>query len=268
MLKYSSIVILSILALAGCKEPTSPNEYRNELVVYGFLFTGQTIDSITVQRTARIDEFYSAEAVAISNAVVVVSGNGITDTLRYDPATPGRYYSVNGNNRVEPATSYALTVVAPGYPPITASTTVPDIIRITNRAEIPQQLTYLDGTVRLQWSPNNHYSDYLYYVTSIDSLAEKIDRFDLNADTTKLPDKTTYQFGLYGMDHSFVPWFAFNYYGRYTITVSAIDSNYYDYLRQVIFEGIDIHETRFSLQGGIGVFGSASIDTITVTLVK
>jgi hypothetical protein len=229
---------------------------------------GQTIDSITVQRTARIDEFYTPEAVAISNALVVVSGNGIVDTLRYDPAKPGRYYSVNTHNRVEPAKTYTLTVIAPGYPTITGSTTVPDFIQITNRADIPRQLTYLDGSLRLEWNANDHYADFLYTVTSLDSPAEKIDRFNPDADTTKPPEKTTFQFGLYGMYNTVLPWFAFNYYGRNSIAISAIDSNYYDYIRQVVFEGTDILDIRFNLQGGIGVFGSASIDTMMVTLVK
>jgi hypothetical protein len=262
------IFILLIIALAGCKEPTSPNEYRDELIVCGFLITGQLIDSITVQRTARIDEFYSLEAVAISNALVIVSGNGIADTLRHDPAMPGRYYSMNTNNRIEPAKTYTLTVAAPGYPTTTGSTTVPDFIQITNRADIPRQLIYLDGSLRLEWSANNHYADYLFSVTSLDSPAVEIDRFNPPADTTKPPEKTTFQFGLYGMDHSVIPWFAFNYYGRNSIAISAIDNNYYDYIRQVIFEGTDIRDIRFNLQGGIGVFGSAAVDTIHVVVEK
>jgi hypothetical protein len=263
-----TILILSIITLEGCKEPTSPNEYRNELVVFGFLITGQTIDSITVQRTARIDEFYTPEAVAISNAHVVVSGNGIFDTLHHDPATPGRYYSVNTKNRIEPAKTYTLTIVAPGFPTITGSTTVPDFIRITNRANIPRQLTYLSESLRLEWNANNHYADYLFSVTSLDSPVIKIDRNNPHADTTKLPEKTTFQFGLYEMDHTVVPWFAFNYYGENSIAISAIDSNYYDFIRRVVVQGTDIRDIQFNLQGGIGVFGSAAIDTIHVRLVQ
>jgi hypothetical protein len=268
MLKYITIPLLIPLLLAGCKEPTSPNEYRNELVVYGFLITGRTIDTITVRRTARIDEFYTPEAVAISNALVVVSGNGTSDTLHHDPAAPGRYHSVNLRNRIEPAKTYTLTVIAPGHPTITGSTTVPDFIQLTNRADIPRQMKYLDGSIRLEWNTNNHYADYLFSVTSLDSPAVKIDRINPHADTTKLPEKTTFQFGLYGMDHTVVPWFSFNYYGRNSIAISAIDSNYYDFIRQTIVEGTDIREIRFNLQGGIGVFGSAATDSIVIALVQ
>ncbi len=270
MQKILWFAITYLIIMVGCKEPTSPNEYRNELVVCGFLITHDYIHTITVRRTARIDEFYTPEAVAITNALVIVAGNDIIDTLVHDPRAPGTYKSSTLSLRwvVKPATTYTLTVIAPGYPVVTGVTTVPDAIQLTNRADIPRQLTYLDGSLRLEWNANNHYADFLFSVTSLDSPAVKIDRNNPHADTTRLPEKSTFQFGLYGMDHTVVPWFAFNYYGRNSIAISAIDSNYYDFIRQTIVEGTDIPDIRFNLQGGLGVFGSAAIDSIWVTLVK
>jgi hypothetical protein len=273
MQKIFLLAILYLLVLGGCKEPTSPNEYRNELVVCGFLIANENVPDITVRRTARIDEFYTPEAVAITNALVIVAGNGLVDTLEHSRGIPGTYYSTHstigpGRWAIKPATSYTLTVIAPGYPVVTGTTTVPDAIELTNRADIPRQLTYLDGSLRLEWNANNHYADFLFSVTSLDSPAVKIDRNNPHADTTRLPGRTKFQFGLYGMDHTIVPWFTFNYYGRNSIAISAIDSNYYDFIRQTIVEGTDIRDIRFSLQGGVGVFGSAAIDSIEITLVK
>ncbi len=264
MIKHLLPVLAILAIVSGCKEPTSPNEYDNRLVVSGFLIEGEMIDTVMVQRTARIDEFFSSDAVAIPNARVVVSGNGIVDTLRYDPSSPGRYYSVNASNVIRPLTTYALRIEAPGYPVVSGSTTVPDPIRILNRDLIPVALQYNSAPIGVQWSRCSQYADYVGSVTSRDTLAPKIRRRVTDVDTTEPPDRTSFMFGFYDMTSTEIPWFAFNYYGSQRIAISAIDSNYSACLGQATVGGIDVKDMRYALKGGLGVFGSASRDTITI----
>ncbi len=265
-----ALLLFIILLIAGCTETTAPGEYSDQLVVSGFLFAGRSIDSVMVQHTLKIDDEWTEAKAAIRNAIVVVSGNGIDDTLLHDASMPGRYYSIHQSNIIKHLQTYALKIIAPGYPVVTGSTIIPGPTWIVNRDNFPDSLHYNQGMVILKWEESFSYADYIISLRSLDVNAEKIieDSTSNSNQNNFRQNRTIYFTGLRGMNLSGIPWFLFRYYGKYSITFSAIDENYYDYVIQMNTASTDVNDIRYRLQGGLGVFGSAYADTLYVNIVK
>ena len=68
-----------------------------------------------------------------------------------------------------------------------------------------------------------------------------------------------------------MPWFAVAYGGRHLFKVYALDQNWYDYTRTNRAEnpgfagglaGDSFERPLFRIEGGIGLFGSASVDSV------
>lgn len=269
-MKLTIFILGAILVcLNGCSEPTYPGSYSNQVVVQGYLMANQPIDSIIVRRTARLEEYVSSTALALSGSLVVVTGNGVADTLREMTGYAGYYTSLRvPQNIIKPKQTYALYVRTQDGRVVTATTTVPDTFRIIGKENFPRALRYRQGLYTISWTPSATSSDYITAITSVDlSIIEPIPRDFGNRDTSEnKPERTSYGFNFVESTHTEIPWFAFNYYGENALIVEAIDKNYYDFVRQINGGGTDIREIRYSVSGGIGVFGSAALDSLHVIL--
>jgi hypothetical protein len=279
-MKIVGTIILSagIFLMGGCSEPVTPNQYSDQLVVNAFIFAEQPIDSVFIQRTGNILEFYSDDAVAITNASVQItlmsaSNPAAAETtymLTHDSAKRGRYFSpvIIRPNRI-----YALRVTAPNYPVVTGTTLVPDTFSVitTLPPVVIWNIEYQPITVA--WTQSRNYVDYIPSATSIDTTAPLINDFrseNRKADDPK-PERTGYFFNIPQRHSVSIPWLGFSYLGLHKLSVSAVDKNYYDYLRQAIASGgTSLREIRYNMEGGIGVFGSAAVahHPIYVTLVQ
>ena len=269
MRNLSIIFLLFIFFLInGCSEPTSSNDYNNQLVIYGFLVAGNTIDSIYVQHVLPLEAKYSPEAAAILNAVVIVEGNGFRDTLHHDPTLPGRYYSTKSANVIQPKATYTLRVEAPNFPAATATTTVPDTFHILNKPIFTETLRFGDRNkiISVAWTESKLHVDYIIGSRSLDSNAQTTRENRQNQD--RAPNKTNFTFNLLDLTTTQVPWQFFNYYGTNEIFVSAIDKNYFDYVSQSVVGGTDIKNIKFNLNNAIGVFGSVAKDSYRVVIIK
>lgn len=275
-MKYFIFVsLITLIGINGCSEPTYPSEYSNQIVVQGYLMANQPIDSIIVRRTARLEEYVSESNLAINGATVVITGNGITDTLKAMPGNIGFYTSMrNPQNIIKPKQTYTLLVRTPDDRTVTATTTVPDTFHIIGKKAFPRVLHYRKGPnddptklYTIDWTSSNTFSDYITSVTSLDSIADQIPRdFGNNENNERKPERTSYGFNYIDITHAEIPWFTFNYYGKHMLAILAIDKNYYDFIRQRSGGGTDIAEIRYNVTGGLGVFGSAAMDSLIVTL--
>jgi hypothetical protein len=93
---------------------------------------------------------------------------------------------------------------------------------------------------------------------------EDYDEFERNISSPLiLPSETTIR----------LPWFAIYFHGRYKIKIFAVDRNWYDLARSLPEfggggsgfggnAGDDFTRPIFHVQGGIGLFGSASMDSV------
>jgi hypothetical protein len=275
-MKYFIFVsLITLIGINGCSEPTYPSEYSNQIVVQGYLMANQPIDSIIVRRTARLEEYVSESSLAINGATVVIAGNGIVDTLKAMPGNTGFYTSMrNPQNIIKPKQTYTLFVRTLDDRTVTATTTVPDTFHIIGKKAFPRVLHYRKGPnddptklYTIDWTSSNTFSDYITSVTSLDSLADQIQRdFRNNEDTERKPERTSYGFNYIDITHAEIPWFTFNYFGQHMLAILAIDKNYYDFIRQRNGGGTDIREIRYNVTGGLGVFGSTAMDSLVVTL--
>jgi len=268
-MKYIVFAVFIIsMGMSGCSEPTYPTDYSNQVVVQGYLTANQPIDSIIVRRTARIDEYVLGSALSIQEAIVVVTGNGISDTLKEMRGFHGYYTSVrNPKNIIKPRQTYDLFVQVPDGRTVTASTTVPDTFHIIGKESFPPIFHYQKGLFTIDWTSSNTYSDYITSVTSVDlSILDPIPSDFGNNDNGNKPSRTSYGFNYIDKTHTEIPWFAFHYYGETALIVKAIDKNYYDFIRQLEGGGTDLREMKYNVQGGLGVFGSASVDSLHILL--
>jgi hypothetical protein len=260
-------IVFLMALLTGCSEPTSADDYSNQLVLNAFLFAGKPIDSIYVQRTAQVLEHYTESAVAIRNATVTINLMKAADpgsveasyVLSGDPARPGRYYSPAV---IQPRRTYTIAVQADGYPLVTGTTTVPDTFHVTTSLPSTMFWDVMLSSIEVGWSSSSGHADYVVSITSMDPDAPLVDDFrskNRNPDDPK-PERTSFFFNIPQRNSVEMPWLMFNYLGRQRISVSAVDENYYDFLRQSMSaEGGSLREIRYRLNGGIGVFASAAV---------
>lgn len=277
MIKYFiSLSLIALLGLNSCSEPTYPSEYSNQVVVQGYLMANQPIDSIIVRRTARLEEYVSEANLAINGAIVIITSNeinGIVDTLKAMPGNPGFYTSTrNPQNIIKPKQTYTLFVRTPDGRTVTATTTVPDTFHIIAKETFPRVIYYRKGPDTdptkpyiIDWTSSSMHSDYITSVTSLDSLADQIPR-DFGNNNEEKPNRTSYGFNYIDKTHTEIPWFTFHYYGKHMLAILAIDNNYYNFIRQANSGGTDIREIKYDVIGGLGVFGSAAMDSLTVAL--
>ncbi|MCX6138057.1 MAG: DUF4249 family protein [Ignavibacteriales bacterium] len=266
---YSVFVSLLLVIISGCSEPSSSDDYSNQLVLNAYLFAGKAIDSVYVQRTAQIMERYTEKAVAITGASVRISLMKASDpmtaettyVLVADPLKQGRFSSPAV---ILPRRSYSIEVHAGGYPVVTGTTLVPDTFHIVTTLPATLLWDVQQPSIEVGWSPSSGYGDYVASITSTDVDPPFINDFrskNRNPDDPK-PQKTSFFFNIPQRNSVELPWLMFRYLGRHRISVSAVDENYYDFLRQsMAAEGGSLREIRDRLNGGIGVFASAAVAT-------
>ncbi|MHB1051006.1 MAG: DUF4249 family protein [Bacteroidota bacterium] len=261
-----SSILLFLITLYGCSDTTGPTAYKQEVVVNALIYAGRTIDTVKIQWTGDVAKFYDPAQYAIPGAVVKVSGIGFLfeDSLVYDPLNPGRYYSTDPTKIIEATKSYRLYIQTPDGRVITGETTVPDTFRITfSTLSAGDTVTY-DPYAPLhlvEWSPSRFHGTYLPTVESLDPNAALIPKFfERDTINNPKPQKIGYRIGLpKEQTNTILPWLFLTYFGTTAIDIYAIDENYNDFLSQLIpAQGGELSEIRYRLNGGIGVFGSAT----------
>ena len=270
---------LSVMLLVGCQS-NAPVAYVPQVVVQGYLYANHPIDSIIVSQSQPVNVYYNVDSVGISGAQVSIMVDGTTYPLAERAQHHGSYYLPDTTFLVHSGKTYFLKIVANGTT-VTAQTTVPDSIKITK--PLPDTIQYPMDTVNvlnypsptLTWTGVNPVSyaasltclDTLWY----DSVAQIHNRRvwhlgEGSGGGTQYNDITRWFF-LIPVSSVPVPWTGLKWYGRQKVTVYALDQNFNDWLKQAFISGNNFQESLNHINGGIGVFGSAGIDT-TTTFVK
>jgi hypothetical protein len=273
MKQLLSVLLLLSLFFAGCEESASSFSYDKKIVVTALLEAGKPIDTLKLVYTGEVDKEYTLASYAVTNAVVRVTGVDVafSDSLIYDPLNPGRYHSASPLKLIEPTKTYRLEVITPDGKRVTAVTTVPDTFRIAfSNVRDNSILRYnpRDTIKFFAWTPSRLHGTYLPTITSMDSNAARIPKSFIR-DTTAFPppDKVGFRVGL-PREQTFteVPWIFLSYFGTTRFEVYAIDVNYTEFLNQyAATRGGELAGIRYSVQGGIGFFGSRTLAKGTIT---
>lgn len=291
-------ILIVLLAVSGCSRNSddlfSPAE-QGTIVVDATLIVGERFPTVYVSRTVRPDAPFLLEPVA--GAMVAVRGPaGAGGT--YGEASPGIYGPFTFS-RVEPDTEYRLEVVTAQGEFVSARTRTPpefhiedwlvledDGLAVRSRlltfeeagpgvwTESENQLTYGSGLLEARFTR----PDVVAFQVGIESL-------DLDSDFVIDPDFFGEEdFETLNRRESsppFVaddgrlrlPWLAVYFEGRYVLRVNAIDRNWYDLVRSSPELGgggfgfggnlgDSFDRPIFNVNGGIGIFGSASVDSV------
>ncbi|MEI8135079.1 MAG: DUF4249 family protein [bacterium] len=266
------VAFAAILILNGC-DSAIESDYHEQLVVGAFLYANEPIDSIVIHRTTPFGAYYDDLSYAVEDAQVIVTVDGVQHTL-LPGSMKGRYYLPSTQLIVQGGKTYDLSIVAPnsqygGNHSITATTTVPmpihlpgTIDSIRGRSFVFDTANVLSFAYLITAIPTDE-SDkrYLLSVTARDTTFGMVHilRFDDSTNLTKYSEVAS------GPAIAVTAQYL-NWYGPNTITMYAIDSNWWDYQRQVPpnGRGTTFQPTLNHIQGGIGIFGSAARDTVSV----
>lgn len=283
-------LLAGIAWMAGCQD-LPPNDYIPRYVVQGFLITNHGVDSIFVRRSLPVSDAYDPANAGVRHAQVTITVDGVVHTLMEKDTPAGFYYLPKSELTILSNKTYYLEIHA-GADVIKASTLVPDSIRFTTRP--PDTLQYPSDPNEqntpagfAQWTDRPGRVSYAANVACLDTLWYQSTTRDTTINgrdttiTTGIPNKRIDRFWEANapfykdvsrwapfIDQASVPlpWTGFKWYGRQRITVYAIDQNFYDWLR-VQFFGTTYKPQLNHIEGGIGVFGAAGMDT-TLVFVK
>ena len=293
--------LLAVVALAGCSPERQPGELFGPaeagiLVVDAQLIVGQPMPDLFLRRTASPAGAYAAEAQAILAADVVITHPQGEIVYAADPDSAGRFLPPADAPPVAPLTEYGLRVLV-GDEALTARTTTPGPLRVTEAvvldeedlslrrrfalfgegrdvfAQPENQVVYLDGLLEVRI---DSVAGALGYQLSLFSLDLGSD-FVIDADFLEADDYE--EFERQGSSPALdadggrvsLPWFTIAFAGRHVWRTYALDRNWYDFARTDPdvggggfgeLAGDGFQRPRFHVEGGIGLFGSAAVDSV------
>ncbi|WP_083750298.1 DUF4249 family protein [Rhodohalobacter halophilus] len=297
-LKILSILLLSTIVFFSC-EQYEQDDYQEYVVVEGYMTAGERLPDIYVSSTLPANSEYSFENSAISNATVLVSrldddGNP-EEVFEYAELIdqPGVYFPLVQSYRVKPLTQYQLDVVFNNRPEeIRAVTTVPDQVEVIN--DIPESVVYQSENQleivldRIQQTSDGQ-NVFVFNSISLDPAIENLTPFylsvveddediDINEyvrNSSGLINEGNFEPQPDGTVLLRFPWIGVAFYGDNLVVTLSVDKNLADVIRsqEVQLGGStlspgEIPNLLYNIDGGIGVFGSMTADTIRTSFAR
>jgi hypothetical protein len=290
------------LFLTACAAERQPGELfgsveeGSELVVDGILLVDQTLPELFVRRILPPGQTYSRDAAGVLNAQVLVFQGDQVFEYAPDPAAPGRYLPPLEAPLVQTTTEYRLEVDVEGKK-VRARTTTPERMQVRqvvlldedtqeimrtlkSFAEVgdevytapENQLTHLEGLIEIHLEKAGE--AYQAALFALEEDAQLLDEDFIEIYDRDREDLRANQSPPFAASDGIVrwPWFAVVYTGRSLIKVYAVDHNWFEYARaspdqqeQGGFGGLageNFERPFFQVEGGIGLFGSASVDSV------
>lgn len=276
-MKALLLTLCLLFALASC-EQTTDSQFSPQLVIEGYLYANEPLDSIVVRRTIEITQ---GDSIAYVEGAIVTLGTPEKEyRLVERPGAPGRYHPQEPV-MIHPGGPYTLRVEGLGQV-ATSETTVPEPIHLDS-AKVDRQplsITGIDtvdypGTrdelskpgVHLWWSKSATAVGYGMEAVTFDTTAEIID-FDPNDDN--LPDSTSmgrYRFFVLSQSEQ-ISWRQFRRYGQNSVRALALDRNLQDFALGLFLTQSQFDNKTLHVNGGLGVFGSAARASMKVYIRK
>jgi hypothetical protein len=288
-MRYALAFLLALLLLGGC-DAIGSLDFEEQVVVSALLIEGQPLPPIQLARTGPIDEPYDPVERSINDATVTVrllAADGSTEaTYVYQP-TAGGIYVPEDTAAVQGGRAYALEAVVPDFAePVTAETTVPSAFEVVRP---PADTLVFQGPEQpsADVTPSLFPGRQAVYVFTIragepseenltpfaaELVAERdVDLEDLVEGASPLLNEGNYDRNPDGTVRIQLPWFAVNFYGPTTLTVTALDDALVNFLQSQAIQFIpttlspgEIPNTVTNVENGLGVFGAvAQVQTQT-----
>ena len=270
-MKNIFILLLLTSAFIGC-DGAIESEYKEQIVVQGFIYPGEQID-VSLHYTTPYGTAFSDKGSAVVGADVRVRVDGALYTLIPYSSLKGRYRLPVSSLVVEGGKEYELIITKDQHS-LYARTRVPMPIAYTGiNDSLPKDRilpldtnnasTFVYGVTAAPI--DQPWRLYMLQVTALDTSVGKINTsiagppVDTSAIVRYSFIQTAPNFRIYSR--------LFGWFGPNRITALALDSNWVDYKRAVAYGPVAFIPYQPSLnhiKGGIGVWASAARDTVTV----
>ena len=269
---------------------------EGRLVVDALLLVDRPLPDLLVSQTIAPGQPVTDRNSGVAGASVVIESGGSTYVYTNDAQTRALYHPPANAPVVMPSTRYNLRISADGRV-ATATTLTPDRFAIREAVLLDEQtlgvmqtfvtpsetddvfgvpenqVIYQDGLLEARFNPGQA-AGYQVGVLSLDEGSP----FVLTADFLEEDDYADFKRN--SSSPAFVspngtlrlPWFAIVFAGRHTLRIFAVDENWFDFIRTSPEfggeggfggnAGDNFKFPQFHVDGGIGVFGSASVDSL------
>ncbi|NBC25719.1 MAG: DUF4249 family protein [Bacteroidetes bacterium] len=282
------VICILLLLLQGCGI-YEQDGFEEVVVVEAYAEAGERLPDVRLSTNLPVDQEYSFENVALSGATVTITRldeNGAAENVfEYRAISEGVYRSRDRSTPVEAGKAYRLDVTFADRPDeLTAVTNVPRQFNIINEVEESyvyqsenqleilltateseaNQNVYVFNTIAKEPSPENLTPFYRDAVEDGDS--EVSDFFNnssglINEGNFEIRDDQTILLRY--------PWLGVAFFGENAVVINSVDQNLADVIRsqELQLGGStlppgEIPNLIYNVDGGIGVFGSLSTDTI------
>ncbi len=255
------LLAIVILATISSCNPDVDATFHSQIVVQGFLYANEPLDSIVVRRTLTLDTKNRDDR--LTGATVTISTSD-TSVQLIESTPPGRYVT-SSPFTIHAGTTYQLLVARNGYTTAQATTTVPLPIHIDSAKlgntpladSIVFDVTLSSAPIHLWWSTSPGCAGY-----GLETLALDTTNYYPITYTggTSLPDSNAfgrYRFFILSTDEQIL-WQQFRFYGPNVIRALALDQNYQDYILGLFLSGSQFNNSTLHVTGGLGVFASAA----------
>ncbi len=275
---------IAVLLLSSC-EDEPPTEYTPYNYIEAILLVDEPVTGLRIIETQPIDIKYSYENAAIKDAVVKLKSGGETIDLVYaDGENPG--YMDPDSHIVQPNSVYDLEVTFPDGSKAAGRTYTPGrfdwIIKPKDILYFPKDTINLPGadSLKISWEEASFLGIYLLSVKCLDTLEYgkylEPPTNEMNRRTFSLfndNDSEYYEIKNWVMmanTETPTVWMAFKWFGKQQIELYAPDYNYYRWFMQAnnMQGSTEYVPLLTSVEGAIGVFGSASVIRYESFLVK
>jgi hypothetical protein len=295
------LVLAAVLSCGGCAERNLFDPTAAGIpVVDAILVVGRPLPDVFLRTTLAPDAPYSEEAAALRGATVSILRGHLRFSYIESNTQPGRYVP-SGGETVRDETEYTLEVLLADGTFVTARTTTPADFSVTDWLQLDEstletrtklrtfeelgdgvydapenQIVYLDGLLEARFPEPSGAGRYQVGILSLDPDSP----FVIDADFLDEEDYADFERAVSSpaleASDGFVrlPWFAIFYAGRHKITVHSVDLNWFDLVRSAPEisggggpvvggnAGDGFERPIFHVEGGVGLFGSASLDSI------
>jgi len=282
------IVLLFFSILVGCEDPV-PSDYVPQYYVEAYLIVDEPIDGIKLMKTQPLSDTFKYENAIVRNADVRIRFNGKELKLQLrdtGDAENWAYFYPDTSLKIEPNVKYDLEIVTVDGVRITGTTTTPE--RFGWVAPPPDTIYFPKDTIKfsdqepisIKWSSVKSVLYYIISVKCLDTLEygkylpsptqEKNRRVYNPFDDRR--QRSRYYYDVTNWDaipNTEYPltWLLFKWFGKHKVYVYSPDFNFLRWILQQ-FRGNQVNPLLSSVNGAIGVFGSASRIEKEVFLIK
>ena len=296
------VTTLICALVVGCSTDRETGELfgtdldEGRLVIDGLLIVDRPLPDVFLSETIAPGQPVTHRNSGVPGAEIRVSVEGNVYVYTNASDMVAQYLPPTDAPIVQPNTRYSLWVNADGQV-ATATTLTPDRFRIREAVLLDEQnlttirsfATYADS-VDVFEAPENQV---IYQVGLLEARFDPIQAVGYQVGVLSLDPRSPfvitadflepddyYDFDRNSSSPAFLapngslrlPWFAIAFAGRHTLRIFAVDQNWFDFIRTSPKFGGDggfggnagdnFKFPKFNVDGGIGVFGSASIDSL------